>query len=157
MANFTLRKISADDAGILADICKKTGLHSWSEDAFVRESENPIAYYVIAEWDEKPVGFAGIWCVVDEAQVMNVGVIPEYHQRGYGFQLMEALCDHGKKVGCTTITLEVKAGNTAALALYAKCGFIQTGLRKDYYPDHSDGILMAKDLTITEKEAKNER
>ena len=141
-----IRKIKKEDAKGLAEICVETGLHSWSEKSFEQEAENPVAYYAVLDTGSDLAGFAGIWCVVDEAQVMNVGVCPDYQQQGFGKQLMDHLCAVAKSEGCTEMTLEVKAGNTPALALYHKMGFEQNGLRKDYYPDHSDGILMRKVL-----------
>lgn len=141
-----IRKITSKDAAGLAEICIETGLHSWSEKSFIQETENPIAYYAVLDAGSELAGFAGIWCVVDEAQVMNVGVCPQYQRQGYGEKLMNHLCDVAKAEGCHEMTLEVKAGNVPALNLYKKMGFVQTGLRKDYYPDHSDGILMRKVL-----------
>lgn len=141
-----IRKMTEKDAARVAEICLETGLHSWSEEAFQREAVNPVAIYLLLEENSVIAGFAGIWCVADEAQVMNIGVCPEFQGRGYGKQLMSEICREAVDCGCLTMTLEVKSGNVPALALYTGMGFVETGMRKDYYPDHSDGLLMEKDL-----------
>lgn len=138
-----LRDMCAADAAALTAICIESGLSPWSEESFLSEATNPIAHYIVLEIDGVPAGFAGIWCVVDEAQVMNVAVDPPYQGRGLGRRLMEALLALARENRCTSMTLEVKSGNTVALDLYRSLGFEKTGIRRDYYLDHSDGILMA--------------
>lgn len=140
------RKMMPQDAGALNKLCEACGLSPWSEESFLGEVDNPVAQYIVLEEAGEILGFAGIWCVVDEAQVMNIGIAPQGQGRGLGKQLMKALMAEGRSHGCVVMTLEVKAGNTRAISLYEGLGFERNGLRKDYYPDHSDGILMIKSL-----------
>lgn len=141
-----IRPMVESDALRLAEVCVETGLHSWSEASFIDEAHNPLAHYFVLEIDERIQGFAGIWCVVDEAQVMNIGVVSDFQHCGYGQKLMKTIMDQGRQAGCSVMTLEVKARNVPALSLYKRLGFQQVGYRKDYYPDHTDGILMSLNL-----------
>jgi ribosomal-protein-alanine N-acetyltransferase len=88
------------------------------------------------------VGFAGEWCVVDEAQIMKIAVLPDWQQRGLGRRLMKAMMDHALLNGCTEMTLEVKQKNHQALKLYRHLGFEMIGKREQYYPDGSNAYLM---------------
>ncbi len=140
-----IRVMKESDAPTLHQITCDCDLTPWSEDSFIRECQNPLACYQVLEDDGSPVGFAGIWCVVDEAQVMDVAVLPSYGGQGWGKALMKSLLSAARDVGCITMTLEVKVGNTKAMALYRSLGFVEYGRRKDYYPDHSDALLMKRE------------
>ena len=120
------------------------GLGSWSLESYINEYNNPIARYLVVEAEGLAVGFAGIWCVVDEAQVMNVGILGRYRQKGLGTLLMKALINTARAQGCSSMTLEVKETNTAAICLYKKMGFSATSIRENYYPDHVNGLMMRR-------------
>ena len=98
----------------------------------------------MVEAEGQVAGFAGIWCVVDEAQVMNVGILEKYRQNGLGTLLMEALLSTARARGCSCMTLEVKETNTAAICLYKKMGFSAASIRENYYPDHVNGLMMRR-------------
>ena len=139
-----IRRMEIGDAEDVHEISQRCDLGSWSLESYRREAQNPVACYIVLEEAGELAGFAGIWCVVDEAQVMNVGVLPEYRNRGFGKKLMEALWQEAGKAGCTLMTLEVKKDNAAAIALYEHQGFTVTGIRKDYYPGPVDGLMMER-------------
>ncbi len=139
-----IRQMQKKDASAVYAISQACHLGTWSLQSYEQESENPVAYYAVAEADKAIAGFAGIWCVADEAQVMIVGVLPEYRGKGLGEALMRAMIAQSLQVGCTSMTLEVKDGNEPAIRLYQKLGFATEGVRKNYYSDHSDGFLMRR-------------
>ena len=140
----SLRPMTKADAPAVYAVSRACGLGSWSLDSYEREAENPVARYLVYETAGQVVGFAGIWCVADEAQVMNVGVLPEYRGQGFAAKLMAALWETAVAEGCGVMTLEVRAGNAPAKALYQKQGFEVTGVRKDYYPGPEDGLMMER-------------
>ena len=89
------------------------------------------------------IGFAGIWLMAGEAHITNIAVRESYRRRGIGERLLMALIELSLKLGARLITLEVRASNTAARRLYTKYGFIEVGLRRNYYTDNrEDGVLM---------------
>ncbi|MFC1938493.1 ribosomal protein S18-alanine N-acetyltransferase [Chloroflexota bacterium] len=90
------------------------------------------------------IGFAGIWRVTDEVHITNIAVRKAYHRQGIGELLLVGLIDLAVKLNARIITLEVRASNIAAQALYSKYGFTQVGLRRCYYIDNrEDGVLMS--------------
>lgn len=140
----TIRKMTEADAPAVYQVACSCHLGSWSLDSYIAESSNPVALYKVAEEKGVVVGFVGIWCVVDEAQVMNIGVLEKNRGTGLGAALMQAVIDESRAMGCSSMTLEVRADNRAARALYAKMGFETEGKRDAYYPDGTDGLLMRR-------------
>jgi ribosomal-protein-alanine N-acetyltransferase len=90
------------------------------------------------------VGFSGIWLMVDEAHVTNIAVRQPYRRRGIGELLLIATIDLARELKASSMTLEVRASNTAAQNLYSKYGFQQAGIRHGYYLDNKeDAIIMS--------------
>jgi ribosomal-protein-alanine N-acetyltransferase len=87
-----------------------------------------------------------VWrTVLDEAEIITVGVHPDARGAGIAIAMLGIMENEIKKVGAKKIFLEVSAENTPAINLYKKCGFIQNGLRPKYY-DGVDAILMQKEI-----------
>jgi ribosomal-protein-alanine acetyltransferase len=91
------------------------------------------------------LGYVGMTYVLDEGYISNVAVSPEHRRQGIGSALITELCAICEALGLSFVTLEVRAGNAPAVALYEKHGFVRVGLRKNYYEHlHEDAILMTK-------------
>jgi ribosomal-protein-alanine N-acetyltransferase len=134
-----------DDLRQVLEISSLSLKESWSFDSFSKELSNPLAKYLVAKTDDKTVGFAGVWTIVDEGHITNIAVHPNFRKKGIGSALVQSLIDHSKAWGCTALTLEVRASNTSAKNLYKKFGFIEEGIRKRYYQDNKeDAIIMWK-------------
>ena len=89
-------------------------------------------------------GFLLLRTVVDEAEILTIGVTER--RQGIGLAMMQAGIAHAAGHGVLKIHLEVAAGNAAALGLYERVGFVQTGRRKAYYPDGGDALTMMLDI-----------
>lgn len=114
----------------------------WSEASFRREIENPQAHYFVAR-DGEVLGFAGFWTLIDEAHITTIAVKPEARGRGIGRSLMHRIFEDAAALGMTCATLEVRIGNAAAIKLYESLGFLNSGVRKNYYPDNrEDAVIM---------------
>ena len=95
----------------------------WTRTDFEREvRENTMAIYYVALMDGRVVGYAGMWHVVTEGHITNVGVLEEVRGEGIGSMLMEKLIEAALEKEMTGITLEVRMGNQPAQALYHKYG-----------------------------------
>lgn len=118
---------------------------AWTKEAFQNELSNKFARYVIAAKDNVIIGYGGMWVILDEAHVTNIAVHPEYRGIGAGALIVEALLDVCRYEKATSITLEVRKSNETAQNLYMKYGFIEEGVRKNYYEDNrEDAIIMWK-------------
>lgn len=141
-----LRLMTAEDAAIVQAIDLAAQVCEWSEDSYIRESKNPVGVYYILEVEGCIVGYAGMWCVAGEAELMNIGILPDLQGKGYGQMLLTALIDHAQNAGCAAMSLEVKEHNETAVAFYKKLGFEQIGFRKAYYKDGSNALLMQRTI-----------
>ena len=119
----------------------------WSRQSFVFELlQNEFAYYIVVLQDDKVLGYAGVWVVLDEAHVTNVAVHPDYRGGKIGRLLMTELMRRVSLKGAVRITLEVRTSNAVARNLYSSLGFKELGVRKKYYSDNNeDAIIMWKE------------
>jgi ribosomal-protein-alanine N-acetyltransferase len=88
------------------------------------------------------IGHAGLWFAVDEAHVTNVAVHPDARRQGVATALMLALADEALRRECAAWTLEVRVSSDGAQALYRRFGFAPVGVRKRYYDNVEDAIVM---------------
>ncbi|MCC7105562.1 MAG: ribosomal protein S18-alanine N-acetyltransferase [Chloroflexi bacterium] len=88
------------------------------------------------------VGYAGLWLMVDEAHITTIAVHPKYRGYGIGELLLLKLVDIAHEIGARWLTLEVRASNKVAQALYAKYSFREMGVRQRYYSDDSEDALV---------------
>ena len=118
----------------------------WDESAFRYElNDNPFSYNWVIEQDGKILGFCGLWCLFDQAQVTNLAVAKSHQRQHLGQQLMAFMEEFAMIQGCEVLSLEVRVSNTPAINLYKKCGLEKVSIRKDYYQDnHEDAWLMMK-------------
>jgi ribosomal-protein-alanine N-acetyltransferase len=97
---------------------------------------------VLERDDGLVVGFVHYWVIAGEFEVMNVAVDPDERRKRYGHELVSAMVGDAQRENVRRIVLEVRAGNTPAIALYASFGFAGSGRRPKYYDDAEDAVLM---------------
>ena len=91
------------------------------------------------------LGYVGMMFVLDEGYISNVAVAPACRRQGVADALISALMTRAEELNLAFVTLEVRAGNEPAKALYAKHGFVPVGRRKNYYDlPKEDAILMTR-------------
>jgi ribosomal-protein-alanine N-acetyltransferase len=111
----------------------------WPAYAFEQElTTNRMAHYVVARIGPRVVGFSGIWLMVDEAHITTFGVHPDWRRRGVGRRMLLELLEIAWRIGALRMTLEVRASNAGAQALYRGFGFEVTGRRVSYYTDDGE-------------------
>lgn len=120
----------------------------WSRDHFRAELASPNAFpMVAAEEDGTAAGYICPTLVCDQGEILNLAVRCSMRGRGIGRLLLEASVAGFEMRGAERIYLEVRPSNRAALALYESIGFAPNGLRKAYYENGEDAILMEYDMT----------
>ena len=102
---------------------------------------------ILCEEDGKIVGYGGAIVGLDEADIANIAVDEAHRGEKIGRKLVRKLEENLQKEGMKRVFLEVRVSNSAALALYLKCGFCGKFVRPRYYGDGEDAVIMAKDLT----------
>ncbi|MBS1721464.1 MAG: ribosomal protein S18-alanine N-acetyltransferase [Armatimonadetes bacterium] len=115
----------------------------WHERSFQNELSHAHSVFVVALKGTDVVGYAGVWILADEAHVTTIAVQPELRGQGLGRELMDEVLARSAERGAVCSTLEVRAGNEAAIHLYESMGYVRAGLRKGYYPDNKeDAVVM---------------
>ncbi len=137
-----IRAMTKEDVPLVAELEKNTFSAPWSEKMLLDAMDLTGASFLCAYLDGIFAGYAGMLSVLDEGQICNVAVAPDFRRRGVGASLMQAQLDAAKARGLSVMMLEVRAGNLAAQALYEKEGWTKVGVRKNYYErPREDGVL----------------
>ena len=124
----------------------------WPPSAYDHElHHSPHSRLWVAEEDGRVVGFAVLWLILDEAHVATIAVHPDFRRRGIGQQLLQTMLAAARAAKMRLITLEVRAGNAAAQALYRRFGFRVVGRRPKYYTDNREDALIMT-LMLAEEE-----
>ena len=128
----------------VAELEKLCFADPWSEMSIASELRSIWSYWVVAVRDNEVVGYIGSQSSIDESDVMNVAVHPDWRRQGIAEQLIENLIGELKNRGSKALMLEVRASNAPAIALYEKLGFRQVGLRKNYYRNPKEDALILR-------------
>ena len=121
----------------------------WSENSVASELENPLSCWLVALDGETVAGYVGSQTVMDETDMMNVAVHPDFRRQGVARTLILALIGELKKRGSRCLTLEVRASNDPARALYESLGFAHVGTRRNYYQNpKEDALILRKEWEI---------
>ena len=137
-------QMTADHVSQVAELEKICFSDPWSEKSVASELTNALSLWLVALDGDRVAGYVGSQTVMDESDMMNVAVSPDYRRQGIGEQLVLSLADALKEKGSHCLTLEVRASNDPAIGLYEKLGFQQVGLRKNYYRNPKEDALILR-------------
>lgn len=169
---YLLRPMTYDDIPQVMAIERASFTSAWPQTAYEQELENRLARYLVAVRLGEPgprlrgvrrklgrllarrppgqgeiVGFVGVWFMVDEAHIVTLAVRPDARRQGVGQLLVLGALQLAYALDMARVTLEVRASNEAARALYERCGFRRVGVRPRYYTDNQeDALLMSTPL-----------
>lgn len=123
----------------------------WDRDSIAFLIEHPAAAAFIAQVREPRAvaGFVIGQIAADEAEILSIGVAPEWQRRGVARQMIEGLVRAARRAEVKRLFLEVSADNRPALKLYSGLGFEQVGQRKGYYRRPSGQPVDALVLALT--------
>ena len=165
-----IRPMTIEDCQAVCEIDQLCFSDAWKLSMFEELFQYPTNYYFVAEetdlgtvesdgatiesnmnemqvYNSRICGFAGITVSVDTADVMNIGVLPEFRRKKIGRMLLDSLVEQGRKCGCEQMMLEVRESNQSAIQLYETSGFTQIAVRKNYYAKPTEhGIIMQRTL-----------
>ncbi len=141
-----ISKMNIDDLNKISPVLLTEFDDFWNYNIFKSELENENSKYVVAKNNDEIVGFAGIWISIDEAHVTNIVTKKDLRKNGIGSILLEELINLSKTLNLVSITLEVNENNLDAIKLYEKFGFEKLGIRKKYYNNTDNALIMTKKL-----------
>lgn len=146
VSDVVLRRLSNSDVLDVAAIAEANQPRPWSEQIIQDELEGEgRAYFAILD-GEALFGFGGVMVVGEEAHITNLLIAPDQRRKGYATQILSGLIETALDMGARHLTLEVRAKNESAIALYRRFGLGPVGIRKDYYGDDDALIMWAYDI-----------
>ena len=145
----TIEKMNAGQVAQIAALEKICFSDPWSENSIASELENKLAHWLVAQEGKMVAGYIGSQTVMGETDMMNVAVHPDFRRRGIAEALVKRLVEDLQAMESHCLTLEVRASNAPAIALYEKLGFSQIGRRKNYYRNpREDALILRKEWEI---------
>jgi ribosomal-protein-alanine N-acetyltransferase len=150
--NLSLLWASPERADEIATLHARLFDPAWDAASITESIEHPASASFIAQVRE-PRALAGFIIgriAADEAEILSIGVAPEWQRRGIGRQMVEGLVRAARRAEVKRVFLEVATDNAAAVALYRHLGFKKVGERKGYYEraggDRADAVILALGL-----------
>lgn len=148
----SVRVMLSSDIEAVSKIERQSFTTFWSTQAYVTELANPSALYLVATYNDRVVGYGGLWVIMDEAHITTIAVEAGMRGQKIGERLLSEMLVAAQKRGATRATLEVRESNDVAKRLYEKYGFEWVAIRKAYYSDNNENadILWINDMTTPE-------
>lgn len=146
-----MKYVKMDESHVaqVAELEKACFADPWSERSIASELTNPLSCWYVALDGDRLVGYVGSQSVLGWADMMNLAVDTDYRRRGVAEMLVNTLIDDLKSSDVTCLTLEVRASNAPAIALYGKLGFLQVGRRPNYYHNpKEDALILRKEWDV---------
>ena len=120
----------------------------WSEEAIRSSFESPLYKGVLIEDGGGILAYGLVSVLFEDAEIAIVAVAPSERRRGLGKAVLGALTDLAERGGAQRIFLEVRISNIAARRLYEGAGFLPLNVRKKYYADGEDALVMVKEICL---------
>jgi len=119
----------------------------WCYERFRTEFELEQSRITLAEIEGEVVGYLCAWDLSGEIEIQNIVTASNVRRRGVASALLDELLTHARNHEAFRLLLEVRYSNTPAVALYRRYGFVDSGVRRGYYADGEDALLMEKILS----------
>ncbi len=139
---------AAHAAAVTALESQVMGSDAWNEALVADELPRGDRSWWAAYEGETLVGYAGGWIVDGQVQILKVGVDPAMRRRGIARGLLARVAADARDLGASSCSLEVRASNAGAQALYAALGLASLGVRPRYYSDGEDAVIMEGPLPL---------
>ena len=145
----TITRMTEDHVSQIAEIEKLCFSDPWSERSIASELNNPLSLWLVATERDIVAGYVGSQTVLDETDMMNIAVHPDYRKQGVATDLIQSLIDALSKQGSHSLMLEVRQTNEPAKNLYKSLGFETVGIRKNYYRNpREDALILRKEWSL---------
>ena len=154
--NISCNRLSSIEIPSLLSIEEQNSDYPWSQLQFITSIENSNNLCYCLSMNGKTIGYLIALLAVDSADILNIGIDPDFKRQGYGTGLLNQLIEELRKRNIGEILLEVRTGNKSAIQFYKRKGFEEISVRKNYYTKNSknqshreDGIIMSIKIPST--------
>ena len=146
LKDINIKKLTLEDIEKISSTFSTQFDEFWSISTLKSDFEENSSAYIAAKIDNNIVGLAGVKIILEQADIMNIVVKKDFRRLNIGSMLLENLILISKNAGCKKIMLEVNEKNLPAIYLYKKYGFKQISIRKKYYNNQENAIIMELSL-----------
>ena len=143
----TFRDGTKEDVQDIAALEVEVFADAWSSRSIEETLEQNNAFIMVADLNNRLIGYGIVYHVIDEAEIARIAVGEEARRRGGGKGLLDAICVRCAEKRVQTLLLDVRESNMGARAFYEKYGFHEDGIRKNFYDNPKEhAILMSMTL-----------
>lgn len=146
--NLLIEKMTLKDLEKISDIFYSEFDDFWTIKMLKQELENSNTYYLVAKTNDEIVGFGGVYQLLDEMNINYIVTKKNKRNLGIASQILYNLISFANTKKIKTIMLEVNEKNIFAIKLYEKFEFKKVGLRKKYYNNIDNAIMMTKNMNV---------
>lgn len=144
-----IRPMRPDDLAEVMEIERAAYSTPWPESSFRGLLTRADADLLVAEVEGRVSGYAICWAVLDQGELGNIAVAPEWRRRGIARRLLDAVVDAMRERGVRELYLEVRVSNHAAQGLYRQFAFNEVSRRRHYYSNPvEDALVMRRTLDL---------
>lgn len=143
MPDVVIRPISVSDVSRIIDLEMTYLGETIGSDMLISESTNPTIKFLAIEKNNYLVGYIGCYHILGECEILNFVIDGAFQRKGYGQMLFDELL---KQVDAKRVILDVRVNNEKGMQFYLKNGFRKISIRKNYYSDGTDAIVMEKQV-----------
>ena len=153
--SISFNKLSSIEIPSVLSIEERNSDYPWTQLQFTTSIENSKNLCYRLSLNGKTIGYLIAMLATDSADILSIGIDPDFQRKGHGTALLKHLIEELRKRHMGEILLEVRAGNKSAIQFYKKQGFEEISVRKNYYIKNSnnrsqreDGIMMRIEIPI---------
>lgn len=128
-----IRAMQEEDIAAVAEMERQIFTQPWSAQGFLDSISLPNTIFLVAEEQNRILGYIGMYLAMDEGEITNVAVDVSERCRGIGAELLVVAKREAEAHGIARIVLEVRVSNRSAIRLYERNGFVTVGVRKNFY------------------------
>ena len=154
--SISFNKLTLVEIPLILSIEEQNSDYPWSQLQFTTSIENSNNICYCLSLNDKTIGYLIAMLALDSADILNIGIEPDFKRQGHGTALLNHLIEELRKRSILEILLEVRAGNKPAIQFYKKQGFKEISVCKNYYTKNSknqsqreDGIIMSIQIPST--------
>lgn len=141
-----IRKLEIKDIDTIVKLEEDIFGESLGYEMLSEEIDNPLIWFRVIEVEDNVIGYIGGYFFMEDGEILNFLIDEKYQHRGYGSKLFNYIMDEAYSIGVKRITLEVRRSNLKGINFYKKHNFKEISVRKHYYKNGEDAIVMMKEF-----------
>lgn len=142
-----IEKLKKEDIQFVVDIEERHLEETLGYEMLQAELHNKYAYFYAAKDNNLVIGYIGAWIIEGVTDMINFVVDQKYQHQGIGQLLMKQIIDDSISNNSKEILLEVREQNIQAIKFYTLQGFKQITVRKEYYKNGDNALILRKELS----------